>query len=68
MRTFQIGDFVLKWDVDRAKLRRHSKFDAIWSGTYVIAGFKEANAFRLAKLSGEDLPIAVNGIHLKECA
>lgn len=68
MRTFQVGDFDLKWDVDREKPGKHSKFDAIWSGPYVIIGCKEANAFRLARLNGESLPIVVNGIHLKVCA
>ncbi|KAH9288911.1 hypothetical protein KI387_033028, partial [Taxus chinensis] len=35
-RTFQKGDLVLKWDADRVKLGRHSKFDAIWSGPYRV--------------------------------
>lgn len=65
-RTFKVGDLVLKWDADRAKPRRLSKFDAIWSGPYVITSCKEANSFNLARLSGEALPIAFNGIHLKE--
>ncbi|KAH9291094.1 hypothetical protein KI387_044665, partial [Taxus chinensis] len=35
-RILQIGDLVLKWDADRAKPGKHSKFDAIWSGPYMI--------------------------------
>ncbi|KAH9288887.1 hypothetical protein KI387_033004, partial [Taxus chinensis] len=35
-RTFQEGDLVLKWDADREKPGRHSKFDAIWSGPYMV--------------------------------
>ncbi len=66
-RTFKEGDLVLKWDVDRAKLGRHSKFDALWSGPYLISSYKQANAFQLSRPNGEVLPIPVNGIYLKAC-
>lgn len=68
LKTFQVRYFFLKWDVVRAKPGKHTNLDAIWSGPYVITGCKEANAFKLARLNGEDLPIAVNEIHLKACA
>lgn len=64
-RMLQEGDLVLKWDADKAKAGRHSKFDAMWSGPYIITSCKEANAFYLSRLDGEVLPISVNGIHLK---
>ncbi|KAH9311991.1 hypothetical protein KI387_027026, partial [Taxus chinensis] len=35
-RSFQVEDLVLKWDVDREKPGRHSKFYAIWSGPYMV--------------------------------
>lgn len=44
-RVFREGDLLLKWDADRAKPGKHSKFDAMWSGPYVIISCKEANAF-----------------------
>ncbi|KAH9302549.1 hypothetical protein KI387_014132, partial [Taxus chinensis] len=56
-RTFQEGDLVLKWDADREKLGRHSKFDAIWSGPYMVTGCKNNNSFQLSTLDGEELPI-----------
>ena len=34
------GDLVLKWDVDKEKIGRHSKFDALWSGPYVVISYK----------------------------
>ena len=40
VRIFREGDLVLKWDVDRAKPGRHSKFDALWSGPYLIVNCK----------------------------
>ncbi|KAH9322288.1 hypothetical protein KI387_016927, partial [Taxus chinensis] len=58
-RTFQEGDLVLKWDADQAKLGRHSKFDAIWSGPYMVTGCKSSNAFQLSTLDGEELPFPV---------
>ena len=65
LKTFREGDLVLKWDADREKPRRHSKFDALWSGPYVIVSCKQANAFQLSTPDGEFLPISVNGIYLK---
>lgn len=59
------GDLVLKWDVDREKAGRHSKFDALWSAPYVIISCKQSNAFQLSKSNGEVLPIPIIGIHLK---
>ena len=66
-RSFQVGDLVLKWDADRVKPGRHSKFDAIWSGPYMVTKCKDSNAFQLSSLDGEELQIPVNGIHLKHC-
>ena len=39
-KVYSKGDLVLKWDENRAKLGRHSKFDAMWSGPYVIISCK----------------------------
>ncbi|KAH9326334.1 hypothetical protein KI387_006512, partial [Taxus chinensis] len=36
-QAFKVGDLVLKWDDDRAKPGHHSKFDALWSGPYIIS-------------------------------
>lgn len=44
---------VMKWDADRAKIGRHSKFDVIWSGTCIISGYKTHNVFQLSRLDGE---------------
>ena len=55
VRIVREGDLDLKWDAYREKLGRHSKFDALWSGPYLIDNCKEANAFQLRKLGGEYL-------------
>ena len=66
-KVFIEGDLVLKWDSDRAKPGRHTKFDAMWSGPYIITSCKPANAFQLSRPDGEVLPIPVNCFHFKPC-
>lgn len=66
-RTFQEGDLVVKCDADQEKLGRHSKFDAIWSGPYMVTKCKSSNGFQLSTLDVEELQIPVNGIYLKHC-
>ena len=65
VKIFREGDLVLKWDANSEKLGRHSKFDTLWSGPYLIVSCKQANASQLSKPGGEVLPIPVNGIYLK---
>ncbi|GLJ18197.1 hypothetical protein SUGI_0321720 [Cryptomeria japonica] len=67
LRVFNEGDLVLKWDELKSKPRKHSKFDAMWDGPYIIIEKKQHNAFQHSKLNGETLPILVNGIYLKSC-
>lgn len=67
VRVFKEGDLVLKWDVDREKARRHSKFNSLWSGPYDINSCEENNAFELSKPNSEVLAILVNEIYLKFC-
>ena len=54
-REFSVGDIVLKWDVLKNRSGHHNKFDHMW----------EYNAYQLAMMEGDVLPIPVNGIHLK---
>ena len=55
---------MLKWYVDREKIGRHSKFDALWSGPYVVISCKQANSFQLSRPNGEILPIPNNVIYI----
>jgi hypothetical protein len=66
-KSFQLGDLVLKWDELKSRPGKHSKFDAMWAGPYIITETTQHNAFRLSTLEGEELKIPVNGIHLKRC-
>ena len=35
--NFQVGDWVLKWDVVRQEKGKHGKFDSLWIRPFVIA-------------------------------
>ncbi|KAH9300703.1 hypothetical protein KI387_012286, partial [Taxus chinensis] len=56
-QAFKIGDLVLKWDANRAKPGCSSKFDALWSGPYIIKSYKEANSFESTHPDGSELQI-----------
>jgi len=64
--SFQVGDWVLKWDALKEKKGNHGKFDALWTGPFVIVQVQMNNTFILQNLEGEgvfDGP--VNGQFLK---
>lgn len=39
-RVFKEGGIVLKWDEFRSRPNKHTKFDAFWSGPYMISECK----------------------------
>ena len=66
MDNFQVGDWVLKWDALKEKKGNHGKFDALWTGPFVIAQVQMNNTFILHNLEGEGvLDGPVNGRFLK---
>ena len=44
---FKIGDKFLKWDSRRKGKGKHSKFDSLWQGPYIIQATVGPNAFFL---------------------
>lgn len=66
-RSFQQGDLVLKWDVEKEKSSKNSTFYDIWSGPYMVSGYKIKNDFQFSKLDGEELQIPVDGIYIMQC-
>jgi hypothetical protein len=34
---FKVGDLVLKWDAARQEKGKHGKFDALWTGPFIIS-------------------------------
>jgi len=66
MGNFQVGDWVLKWDALKENKANHGKFDALWTGPFVIAQVKMNNTFILHNLEGEGVfDGRVNGRFLK---
>eukprot|EP00253_Pinus_taeda_P018987 PITA_18987 len=64
--NFQIGDLVLKRDAIKEKKGNHGKFDALWTGPFIISQIQGNNTFMLQSMEGEivfDGP--VNGCFLK---
>ena len=53
--NFQVGDWVLKWDVVRQDKGKHGKFDSLWSGPFVITQVQQNNTFKLQSLEGEEM-------------
>jgi len=51
--VFKTGDMVLKWDAARQEKGKHEKFDALWTGPFIVAEVHQNNTFVLQTLSGE---------------
>ena len=51
--NFQVGDLVLKWDALKEKKGNHGKFDAFWTGPFIIAQIHGNNTFILKIMGGE---------------
>ena len=61
---FLVEDLVLKWDAPMED--NHGKFDHMWVGPYIIATYREENAFILQHHDGSQLKGGpVNGRFLK---
>jgi hypothetical protein len=46
-KEFQVGDLVLKWDKPHEDKGKHSKFQQLWLGTYVIKEKIGQDTYRL---------------------
>ena len=45
--NFQVGDLVLKWEALKEKKGNHGKFDALWTGHFIISQIHGNNTFIL---------------------
>ena len=64
--NFQVGDLVLKWDALKEKKGNHGKFDAFWTGPFIISQVRGNNTFILKSMGGETtFDGLVNGRFLK---
>jgi len=56
---------VLYWDKAHERKGEHGKFDKLWMGPYQIYEILGDNTYRLKSLTGEELPLPINGQFLK---
>ena len=52
MDSFQVGDWVLKWDALKEKKGNHGNFDALWMGPFVISQVQMNNTVIMHNLEG----------------
>lgn len=64
-RTFEVGDFVLKWDKEHEEKGKHTKFQRLWLGPFQIIEKTSPSTFLLKDLSGRIDSLLVNGKTLK---
>jgi hypothetical protein len=64
-KEFQVGDLVLKWDKPHEDKGKHSKFQQLWLGPYLIKEKIGQGTFRLQNLQGEIDSLPINGQILK---
>lgn len=64
--NFQVRDLVVKWDALKEKKGNHGKFDAFWTGPFIISQIQGNNTFILKSMGGEAVFYGpVNGRFLK---
>ena len=64
--NFQVGYWVLKWDVVRHDKGKHGKSDSLWIGPFVIDQVYKNNTFKLQNMEDEEVFNGpVNGRFLK---
>ena len=64
--NFQVGGWILKWDIVRQDKGKHGNFDSLRIGPFVIAQVHKNNTFKLQSLEGEEVfDGPVNGHFLK---
>jgi len=48
----------LKWDALKEKKGNHGKFDALWTGPFIISQIQGNNTFILKNMGGEEVLMA----------
>jgi len=64
VRSLQSGMWVMVQDARRLKFPR--KFDALWTGPYIIKDIFPNNSLQLKNLDGSEFPTRTNGSRCKE--
>jgi hypothetical protein len=65
-KNFEVGDLVLKWDRANEPKGKHSKFQNLWLGPFLVAENIGTGTYRLQNLKGEPDSLPVNSQALKQ--
>jgi hypothetical protein len=65
-KEFQVGDLVLKWDKAHEEKGKHTKFQHLWLGPFIISKKLGPSTFILQTLNGEIENLPINGQILKK--
>jgi hypothetical protein len=60
-----VGDLVLKWDKPHEEKGKHSKFQKLWLGPYLVVEKLGLGTYRLQNIEGEVDLLPINGQILK---
>ena len=63
---FEVGDLVLKWDKAHEEKGKHTKFQFLWLGPFIIIESLGPSTFRLQTLEGDIENLTVNGHLIKK--
>ena len=64
-RDLEVGDLVLRWDKEHEDKGKHTKFQRLWLGPFIITENLGPSTFRLQTLEGEIDDLPVNGHLIK---
>ena len=65
-RNLEVGDLVLKWDKEHEDRGKHTKFQCLWLGPFIITEKLGPSTFRLQTLEGDIENLPVNGHLIKK--
>ena len=65
-RNLEVGDLVLKWDKEHEDRGKHTKFQCLWLGSFIIVEKLGPSTFRLQTLEGDIENLPVNGHLIKK--
>lgn len=63
--SFVVGDLVLKWDKAHEDKGKHTKFQSLWIGSYMVHENIDQHMYHLQSLDGRIANLPVNGQDLK---
>lgn len=63
--SFQVGQKILLWDSAHVDKGKHTKFQRLWIGLYIVSSVVGQNSYLLSDEDSRLLAYTMNGSHLK---